>query len=156
MLICETEGCSVKLNQESSQAIFKLMQGMSAYLPMPVYWIDLDGVVQGGNDLACALSEFSSEKIVGKTLFDLYPDQAANLITRHNLEVIRTGQILNQEFTLQDEDETSFEFSALKIPLQDRHGNIAGIIVSPNHTSKLSRFPPIAQLIKPVSTLRCQ
>ena len=122
----------MKLDQESSQAIFNLMQGMSVYLPMPVYWIDLADIVQGANDLARMLPEFSSEKIVGQSLFDIYPDQVARLIVRHNREVTSTGHILSQEFTLLNKDGNREGFSAMKIPLQDRNGKIVGIIISPN------------------------
>lgn len=123
----------MQVNQQSKQAVFQFFKNMSAYLPMPIYWIDLEGIVQGANESGCKLFEFSSDVfVVGKTLFDLYPSQMATKIIKHNLEVIRTGQIFTQELAVVDEEGKRWNFNAMKIPLKDDAGEIIGIAVSPN------------------------
>lgn len=124
----------MQLFQQNEEAAFQYLKKVSTYLPIPVYWLDIDGVVQGGNDLGLKLFEFASDHLlIGKTLFDLYPQQMAESIARHNVEVIRTGQIFTQEFSISDEEGIGRHFSAMKIPLKDGNGKIIGIVMSPNN-----------------------
>jgi hypothetical protein len=126
----------VQLFQQTKEAAFQYLKKMSTYLPIPIYWVDIDGVVQGANELGLKLFDLSSDKsLIGKTLFDLYPQQMADNVAKHNLEVIRTGQIFTQEFSILDEEGQCGNFSAMKIPLQDGSGKIIGIVISPNNTA---------------------
>ena len=125
----------MQIFRQNKEAAFQYLKKMSAYLPIAVYWIDIDGVVKGANELGLKLFEFQSDTfLVEKTLFDLYPQQMADNIAKHNLEVIRTGQIFTQEFSMLDEEGIGRHFSAMKIPLKDGSGKIIGIVISPNNT----------------------
>ena len=127
------ERSNVQANPQNKDSVFQFFKNMSAHLPMPLYWMDLDWVVQGANESGCKLFEFSAENLfVGKTLFDLYPHQMAKDIASHNAETILAGQIYTQELSLIDEEGKVWSFNAMKIPLKDAAGKIIGIAVSPN------------------------
>jgi len=124
---------NVQASQQNNESVFQFFKNMSVHLPLPLYWMDLDGVVRGANESGYKSFEFSSDVLmIGKTVFDLYPHQMAQDISRHNMETILAGQIYTQELNLVDEAGKNWSFNAMKIPLKDASGKIIGIAVSPN------------------------
>lgn len=120
-------------NHPSHLAAFSHIGTMSSDLPFPVFWVDLDGIVLGKNELAMKYYDFSSDAfLVGKTLFDLYPEKMADSIVQHNMEVMQTGEIYSQQTTLVDREGRKWEFDAMKIPVKTTDGLVVGLIVVPN------------------------
>lgn len=120
-------------DHQAHEGAFSYIEKMSSYLPFPIFWVDLEGVVVGKNELAMKYYEFSSDSfLVGKTLFDLYPHQMADHIVKHNLEVMQTGEIYSQAATLVDREGKTWEFDAMKIPVKNSGGAVIGLIVVPN------------------------
>lgn len=111
-------------------SVLKLLEIIAPILPAPIYWEDVNSVLLGGNEAVFnATGARLAEAYVGKTLFDLYPQEMAEYIKRHNEEVMRTGKVLSQEEVIKDisTGETKY-FTAIKAPLRDDDGNIIGIV----------------------------
>jgi len=133
------------MNQQNLKSAFQYIEEMCVYLPFPVYWIDPKGYVLGKNDLAMQFFDFASDDhLLGKTLFDLYPEKMADNITRHNMEVMQTGEIYSQEESLVDREGKRWEFDAMKIPVKNSDGAVIGLIVIPNTDTD----PDISSLVK--------
>lgn len=115
------------LNSNATR-IFKALETVEPILPTPFYWMDVNGVVLGINDL-CLQAIGTTREIIGKKPYEFYKKEIADHILKHNAEVIRTGEILGQEEWI--EDVTTKEkkcFSAIKAPLYDDEGKIIGIV----------------------------
>jgi len=110
--------------------ILELLKIVAPILPAPIYWEDTNSVLLGGNGpVIKATGALVAEAYVGKTLFELYPEDMAAHIKRHNEEVMRTGNILSQEEMIRDITTGEIKyFTAIKAPLRDDDGNIIGIV----------------------------
>lgn len=112
--------------------IFKHFGEMSLNLPTPVFCVNTDGVIWGANPLALNHFDCSSDEyLIGKTLYDLFPEKMADSILKHNQEVIRTGRILTQNETLLDQNGKKWHFYAKKSLLKDPEGNLMGVVIMP-------------------------
>lgn len=98
------------------------------YIPGIFYWKDLNGYYLGCNKDALDAFGLKSEKdLIGKTAYDLWPEQA---------EIIR----INDNYVMEAETQMSFEemvilcngkkkfFISTKAPLRDDNKNIIGIV----------------------------
>ncbi|MDP3705670.1 MAG: PAS domain-containing protein [Legionellaceae bacterium] len=114
----------------SKAKILDLLKIVAPILPAPIYWEDTNSVILGGNEpVIKATGALYAEAYVGKTLFELYPQEMAEQIKRHNEEVMRTGKILSQEEVIKDISTGEIKyFTAIKAPLRDDDGNIIGIV----------------------------
>ena len=120
-------------NHQAQDGAFVHIEKMSSDLPFPIFWVDLEGIVLGKNELAMKYYDFTSDTfLVGKTLFDLYPKKMADSIVQHNVEVMQTGEIYSQAATLVDREGRKWEFDAMKIPVKSSGGTVIGLIVIPN------------------------
>ncbi len=111
-------------------SILELLKIVAPLLPAPIYWEDVNSVLLGGNEAVfSATGAMLAEAYVGKTLFELYPQEMAEHIKRHNEKVMRTGKTLSQEEAIRDiaTDELKY-FTAIKSPLYDDEGKIIGIV----------------------------
>ncbi|MCC2667039.1 MAG: hypothetical protein K0S63_955 [Gammaproteobacteria bacterium] len=111
-------------------SIFKSLEAVCAVLPVPFYWMGADGTVLGLNDRCLeGMGAASAEDVIGKTPYDFYPSETAELILKHNQEVIRTGETLSQEERIEDITTGQVKYCiAIKSPLRDDDGNIIGIV----------------------------
>ena len=75
--------------------MFRQLEVLALMLPIPLYWLDMEGVILGVNDAALkAIGCKSINDILGRTAYDFYPPEIAEHIVRHDQEVIRTGKTL--------------------------------------------------------------
>lgn len=99
-------------------------------LPTPIYWHDINGAVLGLNDSCLqTMGAPSRESIIGKTPYDFYPKETADMIWNHSKKVIATGETLSQEEAIHDI--TTGEYRAhlaIKSPLYDEYGKVIGVI----------------------------
>lgn len=111
-------------------SILQLLEIVAPILPAPIYWEDINSKILGGNDAVFqATGAGSYSAYVGKTLFELYPENMASHIKKHNEEVMCTGNVLSQEEVIKDitSGDTKY-FTAIKAPLYDDEGNVIGIV----------------------------
>lgn len=110
--------------------ILEDLERVSAILPAPIYWEDVNSTILGANEhVFKASGAFTRDAYVGKSLYELYPKNIADHIKLHNEEVMRKGEVLSQEEAIEDISTGQIKyFMAVKGPLRDDDGNIIGIV----------------------------
>lgn len=104
------------------------LENLIRLLPGYLYWKDQNGVYQACNDyMAKELGFKSREDIIGKTDYELWPDQADN-IRENDLEVMTTGKALKAEEEVVFRDKTKEYYYAIKSPWRNSQGQIEGIL----------------------------
>jgi PAS domain S-box-containing protein len=100
----------------------------SNYIPGNIYWKDIDGVYLGCNDVFLKSFGFASKnKLLGKTDYDLWRDNAQELI-EHDKIVIESRRPHCFEETISLPSGIKQYFTVLKAPLINETGNLIGII----------------------------
>ena len=105
--------------------IAALYSSLVENLPVSVARKDLAGRITFANQAFCASLELSSEEVLGKTDFDLYPDELASKYRHDDKLVQTTGQTfsdIEQNFSRGD----THYFEVRKTPIRDNEGNICG------------------------------
>ena len=97
-------------------------------IPVMVFWIDLEGRFVRVNKAFSAALHKSTDDIIGRSLIDLYPADAAKQYFRDNREVITSGTPkINIEEPV-DISTGTLWLSTTKIPLRNEKGQVIGII----------------------------
>lgn len=110
--------------------ILKILDKIGSIIPAPLYWEDVNSTILGANQHVIKGAGVQSlTDFIGKSLFDLYPEEMATNIKLHNEEVMKTGQILSQEEKIVDitTGEVKY-FTAVKAPLYDDDGTLMGVV----------------------------
>jgi len=107
----------------------QLLRTLFDTLPDAVFTKDLLGAYTQANRATVQQSGHSSlETLLGRTVFDLYPRDIAEAITRDDLVVIAGGLISDREVPLTTPDGLKRWLLSLKAPLRDGAGNIIGVV----------------------------
>ncbi len=113
----------VKVALQDSEALY---HSLVENLPICVYRIDLEGRLTFGNsayleDLGCPLDE-----LVGKTVFDMFPDEQARKYDADDRRMMETGQAFHdvEEHYVRGE---KLYVEVLKSPVHDHEGQTVGI-----------------------------
>lgn len=117
------------------QAEIALLRSVMDNLPASVYWKDIDGVYLGCNKYASEkmvsvglASTVSEDIMVGKTDYDLFPEEVADRYRENDSYVIQTGnESTYEEAVTLPSGETIVQLSNKK-PLRDANSKIIGII----------------------------
>lgn len=68
-----------------------LLQQIVDHIPMPIFWKDLGGICQGCNK-ACEMAlGITKSDIVGKTVFDIFEPEYADIYNNADMETIKLG-----------------------------------------------------------------
>ena len=97
--------------------------------PTMIYWLDIEGKFIIVNKCFADLFNKLPEDIVGKYLFDLYPESMADKIYADNVEIIESGiakYSIEESFRTRNGEVKCFRSD--KIPYKDTDGKIIGII----------------------------
>lgn len=117
----------IKIEKENNQ-IKDYLEAISSCMPGNFYWKDLEGHYIGCNQSTLNIMGFVSKSaLVGKTDYDLWPEQADDL-RKNDREVMETGKIHYLEEAVTVEPGKTMYFTAIKMPLLDKKGKVAGII----------------------------
>ncbi|MEQ8414357.1 MAG: PAS domain S-box protein [Imperialibacter sp.] len=117
----------------------KLLKSLIDNIPVNIYIKDLESRKTLVNRLEMEYSGFKKEsEVLGKTDFDLYPEESAKVSREEDLEVFNTGKpILNKETINSRHDGSTNWFLSSKIPMQNDRGEIVGLIgISYNITAR--------------------
>lgn len=112
------------------EKVFELLEIYSSIASIPLYWIDVDNVIIGGNEhILAAVGGASTADYIGKPISEFYPHEMAESMSEHNYEVMRTGKVLYQRETIQDATTGKIKhFNAYKAPLFDDNKNVIGLV----------------------------
>ncbi|MCA9216768.1 MAG: PAS domain-containing protein [Planctomycetales bacterium] len=116
---------SMKNNEPAEHDVEALYLSLVENLPVSVARKDLAGRITFANQAFCSLLELDLEDVLGKTDFDLYPEELASKYRHDDKLVQTTGQTfsdIEQNFSGGD----THYFEVRKTPIRDNEGNIQG------------------------------
>ena len=97
-------------------------------VPDSIYFKDCEGRITSSNKAHAEEFNFrSTSELVGKTNFDLMPQELAQIMREQERQILRSGEpLLDREFPLPMADGGVRWRSVTKMPLRDEHGRIIG------------------------------
>ena len=120
------EQVTAELKREENE---RLMSTLIDNLPLNVFIKDKDSRKVLVNKAECDYLGLSPKQLIGKTDFDLYDKNVAQISRDEDLEVIRTQKpILGKETISVKKDGQITNFLTSKIPLLDLEGNVTGLM----------------------------
>ena len=107
-------------------------------VPDIIFTKDRDGRFRTFNQAALAFSGMASpEKMLGSTVFDIYPEDIAARVHADDMSVLRDGAHVNREVALRDPHGLEQRYLTLKVPLRDAAGVVTGLVgISRNITER--------------------
>lgn len=117
------------INKESKRNIDlqKYLRVIASYLPGLFYWKDVEGHYLGCSESVLKTLGYTSyDELLGKTDYDLWPNQAPQL-RENDLNVMRTKKSLYVEEMVHYSKEDRY-YIVIKSPLLDKNGEVVGII----------------------------
>lgn len=97
-------------------------------VPAMMFWVDKKGYFIRVNKAFADFFHTSPDETIGKSYFDLFPEDMAKMFQNDNLKIIKTGIPLKQiEERVSTPDGTMW-VSTDKIPYKDEQGNTIGIV----------------------------
>lgn len=99
-------------------------------LPDVIFYKDLDGVYRGGNKAWGELVGRPVGELLGKSDFDLFPEEVATGFREQDLAMLRGGQSHRNEEWLDYPDGRHVKVDTLKAPVFDRDGAVIGLVGS--------------------------
>ncbi len=111
---------------DQSRKIFELLQGIFDHSPSVIYVKDLKGQNLMVNSAFAAVVGLDPKEIVGKTDYELFPKEVADIYRDADRQVIDTGKPMKFEDTCPHEDGTH-SYISLRFPLHNSNGEIYAI-----------------------------
>ena len=116
-----------KLIEEALERERFLIDALMNNLTDHVYFKDLESrFIRNNRAHAISFGLDDPAKVIGKSDFDFFTEQAARKAFEDEQEIIRTGKPILKEEKLTRKDLSYAWFSAMKMPLRDNAGNIIG------------------------------
>jgi two-component system aerobic respiration control sensor histidine kinase ArcB len=114
----------------SKEKIFEHLRMIASFLPANVYWLDLNNIILGVNNKTLkAAGVHSCNELIGKTVYDLYPKEMADKISKHHTAAIHSNKTLQHEESILDIRTGKFKhFTTIKSPVYDDTGQIIGTV----------------------------
>ncbi len=106
----------------------QLIQSPLMALPLPIFLNDVEGRYIGCNPAFCELMGVTPQQIEGKTVFDLWPLEQAEIYHQHDLALFENPQHRIYESVMRDKYGRTFPALFNKGVLYDKNGGIAGLI----------------------------
>ncbi len=97
-------------------------------IPLPIFYKDTDGRYSGFNK---SFEEFfgqTQEELVGKTVFDMYPREFAEIFHAKDLELLNNPGVQVYESQITNVDEVVHDIIFHKSTYSDSDGNVLGLI----------------------------
>ncbi len=119
-----TEDVSDELRQ--AKAVFK---SLVDHLPQSVLIKDREGRRVFANRQYLSIHQKTLEQILGKTDFDLLPDDLARKFSEDDTQILRTAQVMHSTEEHQTPGGPRHWIDRIKAPIRDADGNIVGVLV---------------------------
>ena len=105
-----------------------LLNGLLNSMPDVIYFKDKDGVYLGCNNAYTDFIGISKENIIGKTDYDLYPKNIADLFRENDLALMNSDESKYSEGWVKYPDERKILLSTVKAPLYNLQNELIGIL----------------------------
>jgi PAS domain S-box-containing protein len=107
-----------------AQMMCDFYENLIAVMPGNIYWKNKEGIYLGCNDQDAKYLGFKSrQEIIGKTLYDFFPKEAAEIIDKVDISVMQEGKA-----NFLEESEGNRVYLSHKIPLHDKSGQVIGLL----------------------------
>lgn len=114
------------------EQIFKQIECIAEKIPCAVYWLDLNFKAVGVNQKqlqAMGESGLTKEEVIGKTVYELFPEDIAKRLQKDFDEISKFGYDLEREHSVEDITTGRTRYFAVTIsPIKNESGIIIGII----------------------------
>jgi len=110
----------------SDQKIF--LEALINTIPNPLFFMDKDGKYLGCNIAFIKMHKLKNEDVIGKTVFDLYPFELADVYHKDNLEVLSTGKIRQMEMEVVLPENRHIDMIFYKNTFYDSNSRVAGLL----------------------------
>lgn len=97
-------------------------------IPTPVFYKDSNGRYQGCNHAFADIMGKTVEQIKGKTVYELWPSDNANIYHQKDLEILQTGERQIYESTITDKNGNVRSVIFIKDLFHDESGKVAGVV----------------------------
>ena len=111
-----------KLLQESQQR----QKAILDTIPDPAWLKDQEGRFLAVNAAWCRFFGIDAANVVGKTVFDFFPDEIAKQLWEVDRAVFDSGQPRHVDELLTDKNGNGIWFETIKNPFRDERGNVVG------------------------------
>jgi PAS domain S-box-containing protein len=112
-------------------SMFKRLEDIAEVIPAPFFWTDLNHVFLGVNSIGLkevGLGSDCPEKIIGSTMYNIYPKELADELTGNHRQVIATGKPLRKQEVIRNITTGKLQhYEATLAPLHDDEDNIIGL-----------------------------
>tara|TARA_R110000868_G_scaffold8205_3_gene42466 strand:+ start:56138 stop:58495 length:2358 start_codon:yes stop_codon:yes gene_type:complete len=113
---------------------------MINHAPGHIFWYDLENVLLGCNAQQAKYWGYDSPAhVIGKSLYDLFDSDRADVLAANNRKVVENGEELTIEETRVRDDGSKVTFLSKKSPLRDDDGSVIGIVGSAFDVSERTR-----------------
>jgi len=102
------------------------LQAIMDNSPAAIYVEDMQGEFVFVNKQFNKIFLMHGKDVIGKSLHDVFPDDIAKIMQRHHKTVLESGNVLEVEEMVQQEEGTHF-YSSIKFPLYDEEENIYAV-----------------------------
>ena len=106
----------------------RFLQTMINAIPNPIYYKDGKGVYQGCNRAFEDCLGFSKEDIIGKTVYDIFPPQRAEVFDKADQELLNQPGVQVYETQINYVDKLSHTVLFCKATYEDTQGKLAGLV----------------------------
>ncbi len=112
--------------------VFKDLEKVSELIPVPLYWINKDGVYLGGNKLCLVETGAKSpSEFIGKRWDEVHKKEIADKIIENIKLVMNTGKVVRSEEVINDLSTGKQRYyMAIRLPVYDENNVIAGIVAT--------------------------
>jgi PAS domain S-box-containing protein len=119
-------GQSVSIYKGST--VFKYLEQIANIVPAPFYWSDTNCHCLGANKLTLEAIgiENCPEKLISKTVYNVYPKEIADKLVENQRTVIKSNKPLIAKESIVDTKGRLKHYEAIITPLQDDQGSIIG------------------------------
>ncbi|MGA1729871.1 MAG: PAS domain-containing protein, partial [Steroidobacteraceae bacterium] len=123
-LLCGQPALAAEGTDMDSHELITVMDSLESVL----FFKDLDGVYRGGNAAWVKLTGRARSELVGKTDFDLFPEEMAASFRAYDLEMMASGESRSNQEWLVYPDGTRVYVETTKAPWRDAAGKIVGLV----------------------------
>lgn len=114
--------------QASVMRVRSFSDGLLNAIPVAVFYKDREGRYLGCNALFSRIMGVTSEEVRGKTVFELWPSEMAEVYHRKDLDLMANPEAQRYEFKVKDKDGRVRDVLYSKGVFYDERGRVDGII----------------------------
>ncbi len=131
---------------EALKEQYKFLQVLLDSIPIPVFFKDVEGIYLGCNRAFEELVGLSAEKILGKTVYDVFPKDIADIYRNADIELFEHPGIQSYEAVIPDRTGAKRDVIFTKATYNDKEGRLAGLIGTVHDITDRKKLE--AQLLK--------